>query len=229
MNQPVKIIWKFKNSNRRIQYNVYVFVGDVSKNIISILQKIKNLNFYDTLINLTKDEYKTLENKYGDFWYNSFFNNYHISSNIYTIRESTIQKNELKDKFGNEWLEKHILQQQLMTSKLIYSYEALIKDILESKSKKKKEKSAELHEVHGFPTSQRAWNVLWDVKHQFPVYTKTSKSKSYYCAGYYVIKFNNGWVKSYCPKFITLNRYEFKGPFKTKAEMQEQLRLANGK
>jgi hypothetical protein len=97
------------------------------------------------------------------------------------------------------------------------------------KTVEKKEKSAESHEVHGFPTSQRAWNVLWDVKHQFPVYTKTSKSKSYYCAGYYVIKFNNGWVKSYCPKFITLNRYEFKGPFKTKAEMQEQLRLANGK
>ena len=46
MNQPVKIIWKFKNSNRRIQYNVYVFVGDVSKNIISILQKIKNLNLF---------------------------------------------------------------------------------------------------------------------------------------------------------------------------------------
>ena len=98
------------------------------------------------------------------------------------------------------------------------------------KTAPKKEKAAtESHDVHGFPISHKPWNVLWDVKHQFPVYTKTSKSKSYYCAGYYVIKFNNGWVKSYCPKFITLNRYEFKGPFKTKAEMQEQLRLANGK
>ena len=90
----------------------------------------------------------------------------------------------------------------------------------------KKEKLAETHEVHGFPVSQKPWNTLWDVKHQFPVYTKTSKSKSYYCAGYYIIKFNNGWVKSYCPKFITLNRYDFQGPFKTKAEMQEALRMA---
>lgn len=90
----------------------------------------------------------------------------------------------------------------------------------------KKEKAQESHEVHGFPISQKPWNVLWDVKHQFPVYTKTSKSKSYYCAGYYIIKFNNGWVKSYCPKFITLNRYEFQGPFKSKAEMQEALRMA---
>jgi hypothetical protein len=90
----------------------------------------------------------------------------------------------------------------------------------------KKEKSQESHEVHGFPISQKPWNVLWDLKHQFPVYTKTSKSKSYYCAGYYIIKFNNGWVKSYCPKFITLNRYEFQGPFKSKVEMQEALRIA---
>jgi len=94
---------------------------------------------------------------------------------------------------------------------------------------KKEKVQAEHHEVYGYPVSNRAWNTLWDVKHQFPVYTKTSKSKSYYCAGYYIIKFNNGWVKSYCPKLITLNRYEFKGPYKTKIEMQEQLRLANGK
>jgi hypothetical protein len=94
----------------------------------------------------------------------------------------------------------------------------------------KKEKVAvEHHEVYGYPVTNRAWNTLWDVKHQFPVYTKTSKSKSYYCACYYIIKFNYGWVKSYCPKFITLNRYEFQGPYKTKFEMQEQLRLANGK
>ena len=89
-----------------------------------------------------------------------------------------------------------------------------------------KEKSSQDYEVYGYPISHKPWNALWDVKHHFPVYTKTSKSKSFYCAGYYIIKFNNGWVKSYCPKFITLNRYEFQGPFKTKAEMQEALRSA---
>jgi hypothetical protein len=85
------------------------------------------------------------------------------------------------------------------------------------------------HMVYDFPIKQKPWNALWDVKHQFPIFTKTSKSKSYYCAGYYIIKFNNGWVKAYCPKFITLNRYPYQGPFKTKEEMQEQLRIANGK
>ena len=61
----------------------------------------------------------------------------------------------------------------------------------------KKEKTAESFEIYGYPVSNKPWNTLWDVKHQFPVFTKTSKSKSFYCAGYYIIKFNNGWVKSY--------------------------------
>lgn len=90
----------------------------------------------------------------------------------------------------------------------------------------KKDKASDGHDVYGYPVSNRPWNVLWDVKHQFPVYTKTNSSKSFYCAGYYIIKFNNGWVKSYCPKFITLNRYKFQGPFKTKADMQEALKAA---
>ena len=92
-----------------------------------------------------------------------------------------------------------------------------------------KSKTAIEHEIYGYPTNCKPWNVLYDVKHKFPIYTKTSKSKSYYCAGHYIIRFNNGWVKSYCPKFITLNRYDYQGPFKTKEEMQERLRTANGK
>jgi hypothetical protein len=98
--------------------------------------------------------------------------------------------------------------------------------LFDNTSAKKEKSTAESHDVHGFPVSNKPWNILWDVKHQFPVYTKTSKSKSFYCAGYYIIKFNNGWVKSYCPKFITLNRYEFQGPFKSKIEMQDALKAA---
>ena len=85
------------------------------------------------------------------------------------------------------------------------------------------------HEAHGYPVNCKPWNVLYDVKHKFPIYTKTKKSKSFYCAGHYIVRFNNGWVKSFCPKFITLNRYDYQGPFKTKQEMQEHLKVANGK
>lgn len=82
--------------------------------------------------------------------------------------------------------------------------------------------------VYDHPCDYRAYNILWDVQKKLPIFTKSSKSKSFFCAGYYIVKFNNGWVKSYCPKLITLNRYPYQGPFKSKEEMLVHLRTANG-
>lgn len=82
-------------------------------------------------------------------------------------------------------------------------------------------------EVYDFPTAHTPHNALWHVERKLPIYTKTIKSNSYHCAGYYIIRFEHGWVKSFSPKLITLQRYEYKGPFKTKLEMMEQLRLNN--
>ena len=43
-DNPIKIIWKYKNSNKRIQYNTYIFVGNmVSKDIMNILNDIKEI------------------------------------------------------------------------------------------------------------------------------------------------------------------------------------------
>ena len=49
---------------------------------------------------------------------------------------------------------------------------------------------------------------MYDVKRKLPLFTKSKKSKSLYCAGYYIIQFEKGWVKSFCPKLITIERYE---------------------
>jgi len=48
-----------------------------------------------------------------------------------------------------------------------------------------------------------------------------------YCAGYFCIHFDKGWVKSFCPKLVTLETYEYKGPFKTEIEMRQELSRAN--
>jgi hypothetical protein len=80
--------------------------------------------------------------------------------------------------------------------------------------------------VHGFPTSVNPHNTMYDVKRKLPLFTKSDKSKSAYCAGYYIIRFDKGWVKSFCPKLITIERYESKGPFKTEMEMRSELRRA---
>lgn len=81
-------------------------------------------------------------------------------------------------------------------------------------------------DVHGFACSQHPYNPMFDVQKQLPVYTKTPKSKSQFCAGYYIICFEKGWRKAYCPKMITLSRYPYKGPMKTKLEMQQVLNNA---
>jgi hypothetical protein len=87
----------------------------------------------------------------------------------------------------------------------------------------KEASGAEVNEVHGYPTSTAPHNPLYDVQKKLPLFTKSEDSKSHYCAGYYVIRFEKGWVKSFCPKLITLQRYEFKGPFKTEIEMKQVL------
>ena len=84
-------------------------------------------------------------------------------------------------------------------------------------------------EVYGYLTSTAPFNPLLDVQRKLPLFTKSKKSKSLYCAGYYIIHFDKGWVKSFCPKLITIERYEFKGPFKTDIEMRTALSKANAK
>jgi len=81
--------------------------------------------------------------------------------------------------------------------------------------------------VYGFPTSVIPFNTMYDVKRKLPLFTKSNNSKSSYCAGYYIIRFDKGWVKSFCPKLITIERYESKGPFKTEIEMRQELSRAN--
>jgi hypothetical protein len=81
--------------------------------------------------------------------------------------------------------------------------------------------------IYDFPCSSKPYEPIYNVKKKLPLYAKSSKSKSQYCAGYYVIKFRKGWVKSFCPKLITLERYPYYGPFKTEAEMKSTLNNVN--
>lgn len=93
-------------------------------------------------------------------------------------------------------------------------------------SKPVKEK-LDLYDVYGFPTSNRPNNEVLDVQRYLPIYTKTAKSKSFFCAGYYIVKYSSTWVRAYCPKLITLNRYEYQGPFKSAERMLSAMKEAN--
>lgn len=70
--------------------------------------------------------------------------------------------------------------------------------------------------VFGFPSDTTPFNPLIDARRKLPLYTKTVRSKSYYAAGYYQVKYVNTWLLEFCPKVLTLDRNEFLGPFTSK-------------
>jgi len=79
--------------------------------------------------------------------------------------------------------------------------------------------------VYGFPVaSGTPANQVFDVQRYLPIYTKGTKSKSFFCAGYYLIKFGSSWHRQLSPKLITLNRYEYFGPFQTQEAADAALR-----
>lgn len=102
--------------------------------------------------------------------------------------------------------------------------------ILESKQVKKIESveyGKDIDDVEGFPSKHRAYNKSLDDK-GIPVYTKTEKSKVVYAAGYYGLSFPGaGWKNAYCVKRETLDNYEFIGPFKSKTQLEAEIRRAS--
>lgn len=76
------------------------------------------------------------------------------------------------------------------------------------------------NEVYGYSTGKdKPYNPLWHVQLGVPVFTKEEKSRSFYCAGYYLVKERKKTKLHFCPKIILLERNEFEGPLKTTLEM----------
>jgi len=75
--------------------------------------------------------------------------------------------------------------------------------------------------VHGYPTTGRCYNPTWDVKMKLPVYTKTTKSKSWFAAGWYRVKKGRSWTVAQDPKLIVLQRYAYTGPFYNKEQAND--------
>lgn len=73
--------------------------------------------------------------------------------------------------------------------------------------------------VMGFPTDQEdVFNVI-EID-GYPCFTKKSASKSVHAAGWYGVKFKNGWVQSFCPRLSTVQGYESVGPFKNQTDLR---------
>ena len=105
--------------------------------------------------------------------------------------------------------------------------------ILESKQVKKIESveyGKDIDDVDGIPIKHKGFNKCWvDINDtSVPTYTKTEKSKVQYAAGYYGLKFPEaGWKNVYCVKAETLHSYDFIGPFKSKTQLEAEIRRAS--
>lgn len=75
--------------------------------------------------------------------------------------------------------------------------------------------------VHGFPAQGRVFNPIWDVRHGLPLYTKTKKSKSWFCGGWYRIRQGRHWEVVESPKLIAIQRYPYQGPFYTQDQASQ--------
>ena len=106
MNKPFKIIFKYKNSNGSIQYNPYIFIGNVSTGINSVLNKFTKIPFISTLKNLSKSDLKQLTTFYGEYWYKYFFIYNHLEYSIKNISSS--DKKSIQSKLGKDWISKHL-------------------------------------------------------------------------------------------------------------------------
>lgn len=76
-----------------------------------------------------------------------------------------------------------------------------------------RKQTASVDSVYDYPSRGTPYNAIYDLRLRLPLYTSSSKSKSYYCAGYYLVEFNQSWNVEFCPKKIILSRNRYLGPF----------------
>jgi hypothetical protein len=109
------------------------------------------------------------------------------------------------------------IRNQIAQFKTIKMMERQINVKFESATTRKKAVGVE-NLVHGYPASGRVHNPMWDLKLRAPIYTKTNKSKSWYAAGWYLIKKGRAWSIIQDPKLIVIQRYPYSGPYHSKQE-----------
>ena len=139
MKYPKKLIYKYKNTDKKIQHQLYIYIGYiVDDKILKILDKISNDNIYDTFIKLSINDNKILEDYYGNNWYNYFFISNHIIHYFNKIDESNLKKNNLIQKFGKNWYNDNIIK-KINFKNIMISHEFLYKKEKETREKEKEE------------------------------------------------------------------------------------------
>ena len=87
----------------------------------------------------------------------------------------------------------------------------------------KNTKSKQNYPFPEYPTTNKVYNSVMDIKRKLHLFTKTTKSKCFYVAGWFVVNQNGIEQLTLCPKYIFIQRYSYVGPFKTEIEAKQAL------
>lgn len=74
-------------------------------------------------------------------------------------------------------------------------------------------------EVMGYPTDQEEVFNVQEIE-GYPTFTKKAASRSTHVAGWYGLRFKNGWVCSLCPRLTTIQNNIHVGPYKSKMDLK---------
>lgn len=69
-----------------------------------------------------------------------------------------------------------------------------------------------------YPTTDKTYNNVFDIKRKLHIFTKSKKSKCFHVAGWFTINQNGHNQVVFCPKYIFVQRYPYNGPFKSMDE-----------
>lgn len=69
-----------------------------------------------------------------------------------------------------------------------------------------------------YPTPEKTYNNIFDVKRKLHLFTTRKKSKCLHAAGWFVMENNGNKEVTFCPKYLYIQRYTYVGPFKTEEE-----------
>jgi len=156
MNDPIKIIFKYKNNNKKYQYHTYIYIGNIPRDIKKILVNFKNKNLVDTLTDNNKNDINKLTSFYGESWYRYFFNSYHINSTFSIIEKTPSVKDNIIRKYGKKWYDKHIKSFVIMDKKIFYNYESIVKEEIIDREYSKSEQQLEIFDTDDYRTLRRA-------------------------------------------------------------------------
>jgi len=74
-----------------------------------------------------------------------------------------------------------------------------------------------------YPTTEKTFNSILDIKRKLHIYTKTQKSKCFYAAGWFILNHTGEDEIVFCPKYIFVQRYPYTGPFKSRVDAEQQI------